>query len=62
MKTNEILLIIPVTTNSVERSFSTMIKVLTETRKKLLSENFIGIEMPDIPTEDFWNKIAEKIA
>lgn len=63
----EILLVIPVTTASVERSFSTMNRVLTKTRKRMLPGTLmycmlINIEGPDIPTEDFLNKTVDLYA
>jgi len=63
----EILLVIPVTTASVERSFSTMNRVLTKTRKKMLPGTLmhcmlISIEGPDVSTEDFLDKTVDLYA
>ena len=51
----EILLVIPVTTASVERSFSSMNRVLTKTKTKMLPGTLmhymlISIEGSDVPT------------
>lgn len=63
----EVLIVIPVTTASVERSFSTMNRVLTKTRKKMLPGTLmhcmlISIEGPDVPTEDFLDKTVNLYA
>lgn len=63
----EIILTIPVTTASVERSFSTMNRILNKTRKRMLPGTLfhcmmISIEGPEIPTEDFLEKTVNLYA
>src|SRR5678816_109913 len=66
-KVCEILLVIPVTTASVERSFSTMNRILRKTRNRMLPETLmhcmmISIEGYEIPTEDFLEKTVDLYA
>src|SRR5678815_3519961 len=63
----EILLVIHVTTASVERSFSTMNRILSKTRNRMLPETLmhcmmIRIEGSEIPTEDFLEKTVDLYA
>lgn len=63
----EILLTIPVTTASVERSFSTMNRILTKARNRMTPETLmhcmmISIEGPNIPTEDFLDEVVHLYA
>lgn len=60
----EILLVIPVTTASVERSFSTMNRLLTKARNRMLPETLkhcmlISIEGPETPEEEFLEKVVD---
>lgn len=63
----EILLVIPVTTASVERSFSTMNRILNKARNRMLPETLmhcmiISIEGPEIPKEKFLEKVVDLYA
>ncbi|GLV40243.1 hypothetical protein CBL_07161 [Carabus blaptoides fortunei] len=63
----EILLVIPVTTASVERSFSSMNRILNKARNRMLPETLmhcmlISIEGPEIPTEELLDKVVDLYA
>ena len=54
----EILLVNPVTTASVERSLSTMNRILRKARNRTIPETLthcviVSIEGPEVPKEDF---------
>src|SRR5678815_5178408 len=63
----EILLVIPITTASVERSFRTMNRILSKTRNRMPPETLmhcmmISIEGYEISTEDFLEKTVDLYA
>lgn len=63
----EILLVIPVATASVERSFSTMNRILSKARNRMLPETLthcmtMSIEGPEVPTEDFLDRVVDLYA
>ncbi|BFZ04961.1 hypothetical protein BsWGS_08000 [Bradybaena similaris] len=63
----EILLVIPVTTASVERSFSAMNRILCKARNRMLPGTLmhcmmISIEGPEIPTDEFLERTVDLYA
>jgi hypothetical protein len=63
----EILLIIPLTTASVERSFSAMNRILNKARNRMVPETLmhcmmISVGGPEIPTDEFLNRVVDLYA
>jgi hypothetical protein len=63
----EILLVITVTTASVERSFSAMNRILNKARNRMVPETLmhcmmISIEGPEILTDEFLNRVVDLYA
>jgi hypothetical protein len=63
----EILLVITVTTASVERSFSVMNRILNKARNRMVPETWmhcmmISIEGPEILTDEFLNRVVDLYA